>query len=89
MECVFGKTLLEHAAARSLPIPHRLALLRQVLAAVAHAHHHLVVHRDLKPGNILVDEAGAVKLLDFGIAKLVEQGAGADTAGEITRLAVA
>jgi tetratricopeptide (TPR) repeat protein len=86
MECVFGKTLLEHAAARLLSIPERLALLRQVLAAVAHAHRHLVVHRDLKPGNVLVDEAGVVKLLDFGIAKLVEQGADAETTGELTRL---
>jgi len=86
MECVFGKTLLDHATARSLPLPERLALLRQVLAAVAHAHRHLVVHRDLKPGNVLVDEAGVVKLLDFGIAKLVEQGADADPTGELTRL---
>ncbi len=85
MECVFGTTLLEHAAARALSIPRRLALFRQVLAAVAHAHRHLVVHRDLKPGNVLVDEAGVVKLLDFGIAKLVEEGAD-DTAGELTRL---
>ncbi|MGZ5662430.1 MAG: protein kinase domain-containing protein [Usitatibacter sp.] len=86
MECVFGMTLLEHATARGLSIPQRLALFRQVLAAVAHAHRHLVVHRDLKPGNVLVDESGVVKLLDFGIAKLVEDGADADTSGELTRL---
>lgn len=85
MECVFGTTLLEHATARALSIPQRLGLFRQVLAAVAHAHRHLVVHRDLKPGNVLVDEDGEVKLLDFGIAKLVEEGAD-DTAGELTRL---
>ena len=85
MECVTGRTLMEHASARGLSLPQRLALFRQVLAAVAHAHRHLVVHRDLKPGNILVDEAGAVKLLDFGIAKLVEEG-DSDIAGELTRL---
>ena len=86
MECVIGRTLLEDAAARALPVAQRLALFRQVLAAVAHAHHHLVVHRDLKPGNVLVDGAGVVKLLDFGIAKLVEKGADADASGELTRL---
>ena len=86
MECVFGRTLLDHSDARGLPIAMRLALFRQVLDAVAHAHRHLVVHRDLKPGNILVDEMGEVKLLDFGIAKLLQEGAGKDTADELTRM---
>jgi tRNA A-37 threonylcarbamoyl transferase component Bud32 len=85
MEYVEGLSLLEHAQARSLSIGQRLALFRQVLAAVAHAHRHLVVHRDLKPANILIDTSGQVKLLDFGIAKLVDDG-GEAAAAELTRL---
>jgi tetratricopeptide (TPR) repeat protein len=73
MEYVEGEALDRYAAARGLSIAARLGLLRQVLAAVGHAHRHLVVHRDLKPANILIDGAGQVKLLDFGIAKLVEE----------------
>jgi serine/threonine protein kinase len=86
MEYVEGLSLSEHVAANSLSIPARLALFRQVLAAVAHAHRHLVVHRDLKPANILIDASGQVKLLDFGIAKLVDDGTAADAAGELTRI---
>jgi hypothetical protein len=86
MEHVAGMTLLAHLASRPHSLAERLALFRQVLSAVAHAHRHLVVHRDLKPANVLVDASGAVKLLDFGIAKLLEEGVQADASGELTRL---
>ena len=85
MEFVEGLSLADHVAARSPSLAARLALFRQVLAAVAHAHRHLVVHRDLKPANILIDAAGQVKLLDFGIAKLVDEGEGAVRAPDPTR----
>ncbi|MBX3716713.1 MAG: serine/threonine protein kinase [Burkholderiales bacterium] len=87
MEFVQGEPLDAHAAACRLAIRDRLLLMRQVLAAVAHAHRFLVVHRDLKPANILVDASGQVKLLDFGIAKLLadETQPGAPPA-DLTRL---
>jgi serine/threonine-protein kinase len=71
LENIAGAPLNEHCDSRSLDLPTRLALFLQVLAAVEHAHKHLIVHRDLKPSNILVDPDGQVKLLDFGIAKLL------------------
>lgn len=86
MEFVEGLSLSEFVASRSLSIAQRLVLFRQVLAAVAHAHRHLVVHRDLKPANILIDASGQVKLLDFGIAKLVDEGDAAGASGDLTRI---
>jgi non-specific serine/threonine protein kinase/serine/threonine-protein kinase len=72
MELVDGKPIDEHVEERGLPVRIRLDLFREVCAAVSYAHQRLVVHRDLKPGNILVTADGKVKLLDFGIAKLLQ-----------------
>jgi eukaryotic-like serine/threonine-protein kinase len=83
LEYVEGRPIDEYARARGLDLRGRLRLFLQVAAAVAHAHGRLVVHRDLKPGNVLVTAEGQVRLLDFGIAKLLEQGRAEET--ELTR----
>lgn len=77
LEHVVGQPITQFADERHLGPHQRLQLFQQVLAAVDHAHRHLVVHRDLKPANILVDQDGQVKLLDFGIAKLLDLPVGA------------
>jgi serine/threonine-protein kinase len=75
MEYVRGEPIDEYCDRRRLGVAERLALAERVCDAVAYAHRNLVVHRDLKPANILVGDDGAPKLLDFGIAKLLEDGA--------------
>ncbi len=83
MDWVDGTPIDEYCDRERLSVDERLALFRQVCAAVEHAHQNLVVHRDLKPANILVDGDGVPKLLDFGIAKLLE--AGPQPGAEATR----
>ena len=72
IEVVEGEPLDRYADGRALTVLERLDLFTQVCDAVTYAHRNLVVHRDLKPSNILVTEDGRVKLLDFGIAKLID-----------------
>ena len=76
LEYVEGQPITKYCDERTLSIRDRLRLVLQVCAAVAYAHRNLIVHRDLKPSNIFVTTDGEVKLLDFGIAKLLDTEAG-------------
>lgn len=79
LEYIEGRRIDEFVAEAGLDLRRLLALFIQVTDAVAHAHSQLVVHRDLKPSNILVTAGGDARLLDFGIAKLLEQGEARET----------
>jgi serine/threonine protein kinase/tetratricopeptide (TPR) repeat protein len=74
LEYVDGEAIDAYCDARSLSVAARIRLFLDVLSAVGYAHTNLILHRDLKPSNILVTKAGEAKLLDFGIAKLIEDG---------------
>ena len=86
LEFVQGQRIDHWCDARRLSVEARLRLLLQVCEAVAFAHANLIVHRDLKPANILVTDAAQVKLLDFGVAKLLAEAPGAE---ELTRIGAA
>jgi serine/threonine-protein kinase len=84
LEYVDGETITGYCDRKRLGVKPRLILFLDVLRAVQYAHSNLIVHRDLKPSNILVTNEGSVRLLDFGIAKLVTDGEANET--ELTRI---
>lgn len=79
MELIEGTPIDQYCDERDLDIPQRLGLFTQVCAAVQYAHQRLVIHRDIKPSNVLVTSDGVPKLLDFGIAKILDPSAGVET----------
>lgn len=85
LEFVAGENIVAHCERRGLDTAARLSLFADVCTAVEHAHRNLIVHRDLKPHNVLVSDDGCVKLVDFGIAKLLT-GEGEETRTDARRL---
>lgn len=85
MEYVKGVALTDHAEAAGLGARARLELMVRVCEAVHHAHQKGVIHRDLKPGNVLVDEGGRVKVLDFGVARATDAEEGGGSGGQTFR----
>jgi serine/threonine protein kinase/tetratricopeptide (TPR) repeat protein len=85
LEHVEGEPIDLYCDSHNLEVQARIRLFLEVLDAVAHAHAHLIVHRDIKPSNVLVSKEGQVKLLDFGIAKMLEGGGQEGAATLLTR----
>jgi len=86
MEYVEGRPVTAWAREHALGVRDRIALFRQICAPVSYAHENLVIHRDLKPANILVDSTGIPKLLDFGIATLLDAAAAQSVTARGSRL---
>ncbi|MCC6367040.1 MAG: serine/threonine protein kinase [Bryobacterales bacterium] len=85
MELVEGIPITEYCEIHHLNLRQRLALFREVCPAVQYAHQHLIIHRDLKPSNILIDGEGIPKLLDFGVARLLDSQASAGATKDLRR----
>lgn len=79
MDLVRGRPITQWCREQGCPLKHRLQLFSAVCDAVAYAHRKLIVHRDIKPNNVLVTDEGEVKLLDFGVARLLDQASAQDT----------
>jgi hypothetical protein len=83
MELVSGRTLVDLIPEAGVPLPAFLELADQITEAIGAAHAKGITHRDLKPGNIMIDDDGRVRVLDFGLAKLVEEASGDDLTASI------